>query len=108
MGIRQRVEIVRCLLQNPKLIIMDEPTSVLTPQEVEVLFQTLRRLAADWGRDPVEPAYEGWDGLGGRLLRLRSLLGPVVQRGAPLGGGLVERPRGALRGWRAGLLCIGQ
>ena len=43
-GERQRVEIVRCLLQNPKLLIMDEPTSVLTPQEVDVLFQTLRKL----------------------------------------------------------------
>ena len=46
-GERQRIEVVRCLLQNPKLLIMDEPTSVLTPQEVDVLFQTLRRLAAD-------------------------------------------------------------
>jgi general nucleoside transport system ATP-binding protein len=44
-GERQRVEIVRCLLQNPKLLIMDEPTSVLTPQEVEVLFKTLRQLS---------------------------------------------------------------
>jgi simple sugar transport system ATP-binding protein len=43
-GERQRVEIVRCLLQDPKLLIMDEPTSVLTPQEVTVLFQTLRKL----------------------------------------------------------------
>jgi len=43
-GIKQRVEIVRCLLQNPKLIIMDEPTSVLTPGEVEILFKTLRKL----------------------------------------------------------------
>jgi simple sugar transport system ATP-binding protein len=43
-GIRQRVEIVRCLLQNPKLIIMDEPTSVLTPGEVKTLFKVLRRL----------------------------------------------------------------
>ena len=45
-GERQRVEIVRCLLQDPKLLIMDEPTSVLTPQEVEILFGTLRKLAA--------------------------------------------------------------
>ena len=44
-GERQRVEIVRCLLQDPRLLIMDEPTSVLTPQAVEKLFETLRRLA---------------------------------------------------------------
>jgi len=44
-GERQRVEIVRCLLQQPRLLIMDEPTSVLTPQAVRTLFQTLRRLA---------------------------------------------------------------
>ena len=46
-GERQRIEIVRCLLQKPKLLIMDEPTSVLTPQEVERLFATLRQLAAE-------------------------------------------------------------
>jgi simple sugar transport system ATP-binding protein len=46
-GERQRIEIVRCLLQNPRLLIMDEPTSVLTPQEVEKLFATLRRLASE-------------------------------------------------------------
>ena len=46
-GERQRVEIVRCLLQDPKLLIMDEPTSVLTPQEVEILFETLRKLRAE-------------------------------------------------------------
>lgn len=46
-GERQRVEIIRCLLQSPKLLIMDEPTSVLTPQEVEILFQTLRKLKAE-------------------------------------------------------------
>ncbi len=44
-GERQRIEVVRCLLQNPSLLIMDEPTSVLTPQEVEQLFHTLRRLS---------------------------------------------------------------
>ena len=46
-GARQRVEIIRCLMQNPKLLIMDEPTSVLTPQEVTDLFVTLRKLAED-------------------------------------------------------------
>lgn len=46
-GERQRIEVVRCLLQDPRLLIMDEPTSVLTPQEVEELFKTLRQLADD-------------------------------------------------------------
>lgn len=45
-GERQRVEIVRCLLQHPRLLIMDEPTSVLTPQAVRKLFETLKRLAS--------------------------------------------------------------
>ena len=46
-GERQRVEIIRCLLQDPKLLIMDEPTSVLTPQEVFTLFTTLRKLKSE-------------------------------------------------------------
>ena len=43
-GEKQRVEIVRILLQDPQLLIMDEPTSVLTPQEVTNLFKTLEAL----------------------------------------------------------------
>ncbi|PZN57065.1 MAG: ABC transporter [Proteobacteria bacterium] len=43
-GERQRIEIIRCLLQAPQLIILDEPTSVLTPQEADKLFETLERL----------------------------------------------------------------
>lgn len=46
-GERQRVEIIRCLLQDPRLLIMDEPTSVLTPQEVQILFETLRKLRSE-------------------------------------------------------------
>ncbi|PCJ82809.1 MAG: ABC transporter [Hyphomicrobiales bacterium] len=46
-GERQRVEIVRCLLQEPDLIILDEPTSVLTPQEADELFLVLEKLAGE-------------------------------------------------------------
>ncbi|PCJ83019.1 MAG: ABC transporter, partial [Hyphomicrobiales bacterium] len=46
-GERQRVEIVRCLLQEPDLIILDEPTSVLTPQEADELFLVLEKLASE-------------------------------------------------------------
>jgi len=46
-GERQRVEILRCLLQAPRLLILDEPTAVLTPQEAQSLFGVLRRLAAE-------------------------------------------------------------
>lgn len=44
-GERQRVEIIRALLGEPQLLILDEPTSVLTPSAVDRLFEVLRRLA---------------------------------------------------------------
>jgi simple sugar transport system ATP-binding protein len=46
-GERQRIEIVRCLMQDPRLLILDEPTSVLTPQEAEGLFATLATIRAE-------------------------------------------------------------
>ncbi len=46
-GERQRIEIVRTLLQNPQLVILDEPTSVLTPQEADRLFETLEKLKGE-------------------------------------------------------------
>jgi len=45
LGMRQRLEILKALYRGAHLLIMDEPTSVLTPSEVEALFEVLRRLA---------------------------------------------------------------
>jgi len=44
---KQRIEILRCLLQSPRLLMMDEPTSVLTPQEIERLLKLIGQIAAD-------------------------------------------------------------
>lgn len=45
-GLRQRVEILKVLYQNAEIIIFDEPTAVLTPQEVHELLKTMKQLAA--------------------------------------------------------------
>src|SRR5439155_18735265 len=47
LGEQQRVEILKALYLDARILILDEPTAVLTPQEAEVLFGTLREMAAD-------------------------------------------------------------
>ena len=47
LGEQQRVEILKALYRDARILILDEPTAVLTPQEAEVLFGTLREMAAD-------------------------------------------------------------
>ncbi len=44
-GAQQRVEIIKALYRNASVLILDEPTAVLTPQEVDDLFRVMRRLA---------------------------------------------------------------
>jgi simple sugar transport system ATP-binding protein len=46
-GEQQRVEILKALYREARILILDEPTAVLTPQEAEALFRTLRAMAAD-------------------------------------------------------------
>src|SRR5262249_61033445 len=45
-GLQQRVEILKALYRGARLLILDEPTSVLTPQEAERLFDVIRKLTA--------------------------------------------------------------
>ena len=47
LGEQQRVEILKALYREARILILDEPTAVLTPQEAEVLFETLREMAAE-------------------------------------------------------------
>src|SRR5437667_4454549 len=47
LGEQQRVEILKALYRDARILILDEPTAVLTPQEAEVLFETLREMARD-------------------------------------------------------------
>ena len=49
-SVRQRVEIIKCLRYDPQIMILDEPTSVLSPAESERLFKVLRQVVEDEGR----------------------------------------------------------
>ena len=48
MGQQQRVEILKALYRNARILILDEPTAVLAPQEVQELFVAIRSLVAQW------------------------------------------------------------
>jgi general nucleoside transport system ATP-binding protein len=90
-GERQRVEIVRCLLQQPKLLIMDEPTSVLTPQAVTRLFDTLRRLA----QEGCSILY-----ISHKLEEIQELCDTATVMRLGRVTGVVDPKKKALRGWR--------
>ena len=92
-GERQRIEIVRCLLQKPQLIILDEPTSVLTPQEADKLFETLERLRSE-GNSILyisAPPRRGEADLRHGATMLRARQGGRPMRPAP-GDGRLARP----------------
>src|SRR5258706_3475557 len=66
-GERQRIEIVRALMQNPKFLILDDPTAVLTPQEADQLFIVL----SPQGRGPRHPLHQPQAGRGEAAMRHR-------------------------------------
>ena len=58
-GARQKVEILKLLFRNVSVLIMDEPTSVLTPQEIPQLFAELKRLRDNGQNHPLHLAPSG-------------------------------------------------
>jgi simple sugar transport system ATP-binding protein len=86
MGERQRVEILRALYHESRVLLMDEPTSVLTPGEVEQLFAMIRRMATEEGRTVVLVTHKLREviGLADRMtvLRLGRKIGTFPAAGA--------------------------
>ena len=91
-GERQRIEIVRALLLNPKLLIMDEPTSVLTPQEVD---PALRDAAAASRRAAARSSTSATSSTRSR----RSATRATILRGGKVVGDLRARARRARARW---------
>ena len=66
-GLRQRVEIIKCLRRDPQVLVFDEPTSVLTPEESDFLFSALRHVVEEEGKavalgEPQAARGDGGDG----------------------------------------------
>ncbi len=80
MGEQQRVEIVKALYREARVLILDEPTAVLTPQEADVLFETLREMAGE-GRTVIFISH--------KLHEVKA----VADRVTVLRGGRVDRDR---------------
>jgi general nucleoside transport system ATP-binding protein len=92
-GEQQRVEILKMLYRGARILIMDEPTAVLAPQEADELFATLRSMTAE-GRSVVFISHKL-----GEVLAIADRI-TVIRRGSHEGGpgpadGRAERPRGA-------------
>jgi simple sugar transport system ATP-binding protein len=120
-GEQQRVEILKALLQGAELLILDEPTSVLTPQEADRLFAVLARMTAE-GKGVVFISHKLDEVLrvahrvtvlrGGRVVATRDaagatpgelatlMVGRAVQRGRAAAGGAPGRARLQVRGLR--------
>ncbi len=75
-GEQQRVEILKALYREARILILDEPTAVLTPQEADVLFETLREMAAE-GRTVDLHLAQAARGEGGRRPRHRAARRPL-------------------------------
>ena len=101
-GEQQRVEILKALYRDARILILDEPTAVLTPQEAEVLFVTLREMAAE-GRTVIFISHKLHEvkAVADRVTVLRGgrSLGTVLRGGldAPHAGGADGRPRARRR-----------
>ena len=106
-GEQQRVEILKALYREARILILDEPTAVLTPQEAEALFVTLRAMAAE-GRTVIFISHKLHEVIGGRRPRHGAPRRPVDRDGrhrrrdAAVARRADGRPRGRRRAAREG------